>query len=271
MRTVVIETGTAPKDLVRFTEVRCLFDYENEWTGFFDRVVFEENADDHVDAAWRIRAGQYITSTIRHENQQLSEHDLRLSTDTIDYDTDFSFTKRMPQYQGLKQEYIFENYMAMVLKSRKRMLYLSNNDPTPEPPADFQGECWLPASGTRAYSTWLVNAKIEPVIYDINPDQLEFARWLNQQAHYPTQAQMMRHVTDQFHRPSIAEPWRPTDTSQWHLWRDLPKRYECRDILAEDLHGPTDTSNIARYLPCHHRWGTQHITAWLERNRHRIW
>lgn len=270
MRTVVIETDGAPRDLVRFTEVRCLFDYQNRWLGFFDRVVLEQDADHHPGPAWRIRAGQYITTQIRRHNGDRAELDLRRSPDTIDWDWDFSFTRQMPQYRGRKQEYIFENYMRLVLKSRRRMLYLANNDGPPRYQEHLRGECWLPASGTTAYARWLVNPHIRPVIYDINPDQLEFARWLNQQAQYPTEDQMMRYVTTRFHRPAIAEPWRPIARDRWPEWCDLPKTYQHRDILAQDLEAPTFITNIARYLPCYHHWGDQHIRQWLERNHARI-
>ena len=266
MRTVVIETRNAPKDLVRFTEVRCLFDYENRWTGFFNDVVLQENADHHPQAAWRIRAGQYITSTIRQQNQHLEECDLRHSTATIDYDPEFSFTHRMPQYRGRKQEYIFENYMRMVLKSRKRMLYLSNNDAPPQIQPDFQGDCWLPASGTRAYETWAANPEIRPVIYDINNDQLQFARWLNQQPEYPPEQAMTQWIHSEFHRSAIAEPWQPVATDQWGEWANTHKRYVLRDILATDLEAPTFMTNIGRYLPCYHQWGHSHIRDWHTRN-----
>ena len=266
MRTVVIETRNAPKDLVRFTEVRCLFDYENRWTGFFNDVVLQENADHHPRAAWRIRAGQYITSTIRQQNQHLEECDLRHSTATIDYDPEFSFTHRMPQYRGRKQEYIFENYMRMVLKSRKRMLYLSNNDAPPQIQPDFQGDCWLPASGTRAYETWAANPDIRPVIYDINNDQLQFARWLNQQPEYPPEQAMTQWIHSEFHRSAIAEPWQPVATSNWSQWANTHKRYVLRDILATDLEAPTFMTNIGRYLPCYHQWGHSHIRDWHTRN-----
>ena len=271
MRTVVIETKNAPKDLIRFTEVRCLFDYKNNWTGFFGNIVFEENADDYSHDAWRIRAGQYITSTIREQNKQLVEVDLRQSSDTIDYDNDFSFTRRMPQYKGKKQEYMFENYMRMVLKAKKRMLYLSNNDSPPKLPSDFKDDVWLPASGTRAYETWASNPKIKPIIYDINNDQLEFAKWLNQQPEYPTEEAMTDWIDSKFHRSAIAEAWQPLPTpGQWSQWATIDKQYVLRDILELHLPKTVFLSNITQYLPCYHKWGFRHIQSWINHNSHMI-
>jgi hypothetical protein len=268
MRTVVIQTRDAPPDLVRFTEVRCLFDYQNRWMGFFDDVVLREDAMEHPGQAWRIRAGQYITSTIRRRDQHLLEHDLRLSRETIDYDLDFSFRRRMPQYQGCKQQYIFENYMSMVLRSRRRMLYLANTDPDPTPTPHPGVECWLPASGTMAYHTWAAAPQMRPVIYDINPDQLEFARWLNAEPEYPTERRMMAWIGTRFPRAAIAAPWRPlARQEQWSQWCRVAKRYELRDILAQDLEAPTAMTNIGEYLPCYHRWGHAHIRQWHHRNR----
>ena len=156
----------------------------------------------------------------------------------------------------------------MVLKAKKRMLYLSNNDAPPILPSDFKGDVWLPASGTRAYETWASNPDIRPVIYDINNDQLEFARWLNQQAEYPTEKAMMAWVDGEFHRSAIAEPWRPLPTpGEWSQWAATHKRYELRDILQDDLEATTFTTNIGRYLPCYHQWGHGHIRDWHTRNQ----
>ena len=159
----------------------------------------------------------------------------------------------------------------MVLKSKKRMLYLSNNDSSPILPSNFKGECWLPASGVRAYETWASNPKIKPIIYDINNDQLEFAKWLNQQPEYPTQEAMMDWIDSKFHRSAIAEQWQPLPTpGQWSQWATTDKQYVLCDILDSNLPKTVFLSNITRYLPCYHKWGFRHIQSWINHNSHLI-
>ena len=159
----------------------------------------------------------------------------------------------------------------MVLKSRKRMLYLSNNDSAPVLPPNFRGECWLPASGTRAYCTWASNQNIQPVIYDINADQLEFAKWLNQQAEYPSEKAMMEWIDRQFNRSAIAEVWQPLSTPEkWSEWATTDKQYVLCDILDSDLPKTVFLSNITEYLPCYHKWGFKYIQSWIHHNSHLI-
>ena len=70
MRTCIIQTNNAPESLIRFTEVKCFFDYKNEWLGFFDKVIITEDADSVQEPGWKINAGQYITTNIRKKYEK---------------------------------------------------------------------------------------------------------------------------------------------------------------------------------------------------------
>ena len=146
MRTCIIQTNNAPESLIRFTEVKCFFDYKNEWLGFFDKVIITEDADSVQEHGWKINAGQYITSKIRNANENKFDLDLRTSDIPIEFDpNNWSEVQEMQQYRGKKQEYIFRNYMVMILKSRKKMIYFSNNESLPKVRnyRDFRHTCNL--------------------------------------------------------------------------------------------------------------------------------
>lgn len=271
MRTCVIETRGAGSDLIRFTEVKALFDYENRWLGFFDRVEFCEHAGEYAGAAWRIRAGQYITSSIRNSGADTMEQDLRTDLRTIDFKEPFHINRFMPQYRGLKQQYVLENYLRMILRQKQRMLYLSNNETLPARSADGRA-VWVPASGVLAYNMWRASPASAIRIYDRNPQQLAFARWLHALPVPPDSDTVADWVKGR-HRPAIAEPWRELDhTAEWSEWLRAPKSYHLTDILAQDI--PQDEcvwmSNILKYMPCYAEWGSHSIQAWYHRNRMRI-
>ena len=271
MRICVIETKGAGPDLVRFTEVKALFDYENRWLGFFDRVVLCEHAGDHPGPAWRIRAGQYITYGLRQSGANSMEQDLRNNAHTIDFHEPFQLRRFMPRYRGLKQQYVLENYLVMILKQKQRMLYLSNNE---SPPSQSAGEraIWVPASGILAYNMWRASPRSALRIYDRNPQQLEFAQWHNARPRPPSGHTVMSWVSAR-NRVAVAEPWLElTHTTDWAQWLDAPKSYHLTDILAQDIPAMECvwTSNILKYMPCYAEWGSRHIWAWHQRNQAQI-
>lgn len=258
--------------MVRFTEVKCFFDYQNQWLGFFDQVLLLESADQFIGDSWKIRAGQYITSTIRSIYKDSQSVDLRGDKRTIDFDEPFSTKRFMHRYRGLKQQYILENHMQMLLKQKKRLMYLGNNERVPHLEAGGKA-IWVPASGMMAYHLWKMNKKSPIKIYDINPQQLDFSCWLNSQNHMPTPDAVLEYV-GKLDRAAIAEPYfhDAGDVECWEEWTRSKKGYHRLDILSQDI--PEGEllwpSNILEYMPCYHAWGAEHIGNWRRRNCDRI-
>lgn len=272
MRTCVIETKGAGAELIRFTEVKCFFDYQNRWLGFFDQIVLLESADQFVGDSWKIRAGQYITSTIRSVYKDSQSVDLRGDDRTINFNEPFCTKRFMPRYRGLKQQYILENHMRMLLKQKKRLMYLGNNQAVPQLQAGGKA-IWVPASGMMAYWIWRTNKKSPIKIYDINPQQLSFSCWLNSQDRIPTPDAVSAYV-GKLYRASIAEPYfyDKADEGCWAEWTRSSKSYHGLDILSQDI--PRGDllwpSNILKYMPCYHNWGAEHIVDWFQRNCDKI-
>ena len=256
MRTCIIEKNNAPASLVRFTEVACLFNYNNEWLDFFQDIIITDNADDITQPGWRIKAGQYITTKTRSKFEHFADVDLRKDNTPLYFDPKhWSVTNEMKQYRGMKQEYIFRNHMVMVLKSRKKMLYFSNNEDLPN--LDHISDIWVPASGDMAGRVRhrLPNANI--TIYDINPDQLEYSKWLNSCKTYPTESEVMEQAKT-FGKFSVAEPY----MQEVNDWKPAKAEYKLLDILDTKLIQPTIISNILRYMPVYHKHGFDKIKEW---------
>jgi len=262
MRTCIIEKNNAPDSLIRFTEVACLFNYNNEWLDFFQDIIITDDADNIATPGWRIKAGQFITTKTRSKYEHLADVDLRKDTTPLYFDPKhWSVTNEMKQYRGMKQEYIFRNHMVMVLKSRKKMLYFSNNEDLPN--LNHISDIWVPASGDMAGRVrhLLPNANI--TIYDINPDQLEYSKWLNSRTAYPTEDEVLEKAKT-FGKFSVAEPYiaGPKD------WSPAKAEYKHLDILETQLVQPTIISNILKYMPVYQKHGFSKIKKWKERNLH---
>ena len=262
MRTCIIETKGAPNSLIRFTEVRCFFDYNNQWLDYFDKVVLCEEADRYQKPAWRIKAGQHITTNMRTKYKDKQELDLRNSTETYNWETKFWDTaKEMKHYRGTKQEYLYRNYMTMVLKSKSKNIYFANNEPLAQI-RNHEGNIWVPASGTMAGQIKYNNPKADITIFDINPTQIKFSKWLNSLTSYPT-AESVTAFIGSLGKVSTSETFDPLITN----WVPVEANYTCLDILDKDLESPTIMSNILKFLPAYHKHGSKYITEWEERNQ----
>ena len=265
MRTCIIQTNNAPESLIRFTEVKCFFDYKNKWLGFFDKVIITKDADSVKSNGWKINAGQYITGKIRSAYKNKFDLDLRTSNTTIDFDPNaWSEVQEMQQYRGMKQEYIFRNYMVMILKSRKKMIYFSNNESLPNL-KNHKGDVWIPASGNMAGRLKFYNPDAKITIYDINPTQLEYSKWLNSKKKYPTNDEVNAYVNT-LGKISVAEKFQE-DVDDW---TPADANYVCVDILETQLSCPTVVSNILRYMPVYYKHGSTFIEKWKKINSNLI-
>ena len=262
MRTCIIEKNNAPASLIRFTEVACLFNYKNQWLDFFQDIIITDNADDIAVPGWRIKAGQFITTRTRSKFEHLANVDLRNDTTPLYFDPKhWSVKNEMKQYRGMKQEYIFRNYMVMVLKSRKKMLYFSNNENLP--PLNNIKDIWLPASGDMAGRVRYKLPDANITIYDINPDQLEYSKWLNSCKTYPTEDEVMAKAKT-FGKFSVAEKYNPGIMD----WVPAEAEYKQVDILDIQLTKPTIISNILKYMPVYNKHGFAKIKEWKKNNLH---
>jgi len=261
MRTCIIQKNNAPASLVRFTEVKCFFDYKNEFLKFFDEVVITEDADDLGIRGWKINAGQYITGDIRDAHDSALDLDLRNSQDTINFDPDnWSEVQEMKQYRGKKQEYIFREYMVMILKSKSKMLYFSNNELMPDIKG-HKGDIWVPASGDMAGRVQYHNPDANITVYDINPVQLKYSQWLNSQAQYPASEDVYEFIKT-LGKISLSEKFE----SKPHDWIPVKANYVCVDILEKQLTCPTLVSNILEYMPAYYKHGGTYIQNWKQNN-----
>lgn len=261
MRTCIIQTNNAPDSLIRFTEIACLFNYKNEWLDFFQNIIITTDADEIKNPGWKINAGQYITTSIRskfknHENIDLRESELPLLFEKQHWST----KKEMKYYRGKKQEYIFRNYMVMVLKSRNKMIYFSNNERLPNLKG-YRGNIWVPASGTMAGRIQYYNPDAQITIYDINPTQIKFSQWLNSQSQYPTKKAVNEFICN-FGKISTAEHYKENIKD----WVPAVADYRCLDILEQNIKYPIIISNILEYMPVYHKHGFTNISNWKKKN-----
>mgnify|MGYP001277402323 CR=1 FL=1 len=261
MRTCIIQTNNAPESLIRFTEVKCFFDYKNKWLGFFDKVIITEDADSVEDNGWKINAGQYVTGKIRSAYKDKFNLDLRTSNIPIEFDpNNWSEVQEMQQYRGKKQEYIFRNYMVMILKSRKKMIYFSNNESLPNI-SNYKGDIWIPASGNMAGKIKFYNPDANITVYDINPTQLEYSKWLNSRKKYPTSNEVDAFVKT-LGKISVSEKFEENVDG----WTPVDADYVCIDILERQLTCPTVISNILQYMPVYYKHGSTFIEKWKKDN-----
>ena len=77
MKTCIIQKNDAEESLIRFTEIGCLFNSENVWLDYFQNIIVTDDADSIQGPAWRINAGQYITTTVRDLHRDKVDVDLR--------------------------------------------------------------------------------------------------------------------------------------------------------------------------------------------------
>jgi len=262
MRTCIIQTNNAPQSLIRFTEIGCLFNYENKWLDFFQNIIITNNADSIKTPGWKINAGQYITTKVRKKYEKVYSVDLRNSNETLNYSKNhWTDKKEMKFYRGMKQEYIFRNYMVMILKSKTKMIYFSNNEKLPNI-KNYQGELWVPASGTMAGQLQFKNPNAKITIYDINQTQLDYSKWLNSQKQYPNKKTVNGFVC-KLGKISIAEKFKKVNN-----WVPVNADYKCVDLLDIDLICPTVISNILRYMPVYHVHGFAGVEKWKKNNLH---
>jgi hypothetical protein len=261
MRTCIIQTNNAPDSLIRFTEVGCLFNYKNEWLNYFQNIIITDNADEIKTPGWKINAGQYITTSIRIRYKNDNNIDLRESDLPLLFESQYwNIDKEMKYYRGKKQEYLFRNYMVMILKSRNKMIYFSNNESIIKIKG-YKGELWLPASGIMAGRIQYYNPEAKITIYDINPTQLEFSKWLNSQQNYPSKEKVNKHISN-LGKISVAEEYNENIND----WIPARAKYKCLDIIEQNIKCPIITSNILEYMPVYHKHGFHTVSNWRSKN-----
>ena len=260
MKTCIIQKNDAEESLIRFTEIGCLFNSENVWLDYFQNIIVTDDADSIQGPAWRINAGQYITTTVRDLHRDKDDVDLRKDSTPIFFDPNrWSLTKEMACYRGMKQEHIFRNYIVMVLKSKQNLLYFDNNETLPK--LDSVKDIWVPASGDMAGRIKFQFPESKITIYDINPKQLEYSKWLNSHKIYPTQEQFNEYYKT-LGRISVAEKFNPDNKN----WAPADAEYRNIDILEQKLQSPTILSNILIYMPVYNKHGFAHVQDWKNQN-----
>jgi len=106
------------------------------------------------------------------------------------------------------------------------------------------------------------NPKADITIFDINPTQIEFSKWINSLTSYPT-TESVTQFAKSLGKISTSETFDPLITR----WLPAEANYNCMDILDKDLESPTIMSNILKFLPVYHKHGSEYITEWQERNK----
>ena len=289
------KTCSATKDLIRFTEVRALFNCDrsagamvlNNWINFFDEVKIIEHKKDWPGVGWLINAGQVIPSKIRNKYKTLDTVDLTSGTETINFtnsDTDMlpwmqsfdnmelTLNEDVKKYQDANRHIDIKMYYSTVLKSALNFLYAGNTEKVCDLPEDCK-TVWVPASGTLAYQLWRQNPKIKVIIYDINPLQIEFARWLNARTTPPRKLQVRKYVRNLSSILGLEvenlQDWEDINSDLWSEWIKQPTEYRSLDLFTQSI--PTNEyvycSNICVWMPCYHRWGWQYINDW--KNKHK--
>ena len=140
------------------------------------------------------------------------------------------------------------------------MIYFSNNESLPSL-RDYKGKVWIPASGNMAGRVKFYNPDAGITIYDINPTQLEYSKWLNSRKKYPTHEEVDAFVTT-LGKISVSEKFEE-DVDDW---APADADYVCIDILERRLTCPTVISIILQYMPVYYKHGSTFIEKWKKDN-----
>ena len=98
-------------------------------------------------------------------------------------------------------------------------------------------------------------------IYDINPTQLEYSKWLNSKRKYPTHDEVDAFVKT-LGKISVSEKFEEAVDN----WAPADADYVCVDILETKLSCPTVVSNILKYMPVYYKHGSILIEKWKKDN-----
>jgi hypothetical protein len=203
--------------LLRFTETKVFFDAKNqglEWA--YDCEVVDSIDDITEDCGIVINSGECITSTFRNKFQTATSLiDARGHADLITFSPhyDYLMRTRPPFDAGSKQLYIIENLYRVVLRSQK-LVYLDNTEayiPTVTDCKNFYGL----ASGWKSVqfvNDFGVKNFDNIVIYDVNPRQLEYQRYLHSQLQLPETVSQPHPVYGKYNPLEKIKKFWP----QWH-------------------------------------------------------
>ena len=140
------------------------------------------------------------------------------------------------------------------------MIYFSNNESLPKV-RNYKGQIWIPASGNMAGRVKFYNPDANITIYDINPTQLEYSKWLNSRRKYPTLDEVDAFVNT-LEKISVSEKFEEAVDD----WAPADADYVCVDILETQLSCPTVISNILEYMPAYYKHGSTFIEKWKKDN-----
>ena len=189
MNTVfIIDEGVNPS-LVRFTQCKLWYNYENQATMWVkDCHVVKDISEVWADDCIVIASGDYCTTGIREDYVNVKGiNDLRSLPGLLKFDKNYEYRtdKKPPYKQGDKQLYIIQNLYKTVIKSRN-LIYLSNTDDITCTVTNkhFYGL----ASGFKSIQYLMENGidKFEQItIFDNCQRQLDFAQHLHSLSELP--------------------------------------------------------------------------------------
>jgi hypothetical protein len=260
MRTAFIIDQANNESLLRFTETKLFFDAKNQGINFIDDCCVVSSADEAFKLingpSVILKTGEFLTTTYRSKNA--TNMDVLIASgdpDVIifDEDTQISFTKRCKYKQGTKQLYIIENMLKTCLRNRD-LVYLDNTEEIGIVPNHGFEHLYGLASG---WKTIMLAQKIgldklkSITVYDINPLQLDHAKWLHEHAVLPAQSRKYKNSCGVYDPTQI-------DSKFWKQWHDYPVKFEQFDLFATPEF-PKDSavwiSNIFHYEPNIFKYG----------------
>lgn len=219
MRLAIIIHDIDNEPLLRFTESKLFFDAKNQRSYFIDDCIIVASmseVEDHVATAHSIiviKTGYYLTTDFRRINKDhrgllVVGHE---DSNVIYFDqrTEISLSNRSHYPVGSKQLYIIENFLKIIAKHDK-LIYVDNTEEYHA--VDITAHSFFGlASGWKSYRIIRdigIDKLTNITIYDINPQQLDHARWLHSCESLPESIAGYRYQCGDYHVPvDLLEFW----------------------------------------------------------------
>lgn len=241
--------------LLRFTETKLFYDYENKPTNWAGDSIIIDDISEARSPGIVINSGDFITTAFRVKYPTVSDLlDARGHPDCIQFTSDYDYAMRRPPPYGAdsKQKYLIENLYKTIIRSRN-LVYLDNTEELGDIPRGFD-HFWGLASGWKSVmiAQKLGLDRLKSItIYDKCQRQLEFQRYLHSLKELPESVEVEQPVCGQYSpRPSLRDFW-----PKWHA---TPVNFVLLDLF-ETPRLPDNTaiwySNVFEYEPTIFQYG----------------
>jgi hypothetical protein len=262
MRTAIIINDIDNESLLRFTETKLFFDASNQAISFVDDCLITTSLESAKELATQftsaviLRIGEFLTTNYRQKHNSSTGVLIATGDEDVivfDAETYIGFKKRCHYLQGSKQLYIIENLLKTCIRSNQ-LVYLTNTEEVGAVPSLPIKHLYGLASGWKTIQLAEqigFDALDSITVYDINPVQLQHARWLHSHAVLPHDIPAYKHECGEYNSGSIS-------VDSWKQWHAYPVKFVLINLFNNELF-PADSliwvSNVFHYEPTIFKFG----------------